>query len=93
MRLPETGGGQGAVPYTPAKEEHMSQSHKALNVGLSGIVGLALDADLSRSVIADELRRVAEILCPSHGVRFPISEERMSIDPDDQRIDIPGGAG
>ena len=43
-------------------------------------VSLALDADLSRSVIADELRR-AEILCPSHKVRFLMVDERMSIDP------------
>ena len=48
---------------------------------LSGIIGLALDADLPRSLIADELRRAAEILCPSHGVRFSMVDERMSIDP------------
>jgi hypothetical protein len=40
----------------------MSQSQNALGVGLSGLIGLALDADLPRSVIAYELRRAAEIL-------------------------------
>jgi hypothetical protein len=60
----------------------MSQSQNALGVGLSGLIGLALDADLPRSVIADELRRAADILCPSHGVQFSMGEgERMSIDP------------
>ena len=58
----------------------MSQSRDALSVGLSGIIGLALD-DLPRSVIADELRRAAEILSPSRGVRFSMVDERMSIDP------------
>jgi hypothetical protein len=51
----------------------MSESRKALGVSLSGIIGLALDADLSRSVIADELRRAAEILCPSQAVRFSMA--------------------
>jgi hypothetical protein len=61
----------------------MSQSQNALGVGLSGLIGLALDADLSRSEIADELRRAAEILCPSQRVRFSMAEgERMGIDPD-----------
>jgi hypothetical protein len=59
----------------------MSQSQKAFGAGLSGLIGLALDADLSRSEIADELRRAAEILCPSRGVRFSMTGERMSIDP------------
>ena len=60
----------------------MSESRNALGVSLSGIIGLALDADLPRSVIADELRRAAEILCPSRGVPFSMGEgERMSIDP------------
>ena len=60
----------------------MSQSQNALGVGLSGLIGLALDADLPRSVIAYELRRAAEILCPSQGVRFSMAGgERMSIDP------------
>jgi hypothetical protein len=60
----------------------MSQSQKPFGVGLSGIIGLALDADLSRSEIADELRRAAELLCPSQRVRFAMAEgERMSIDP------------
>ena len=53
----------------------MSQSQKAFGAGLSGLIGLALDADLSRSEIADELRRAAEILCPSRGVRFSMTEE------------------
>jgi hypothetical protein len=47
-----------------------------------------LDADLPRSVIADELRRAAEILSPSHGVRFSIVDERMPID---LAADEPGG--
>ncbi len=59
----------------------MSQSRNALGVGLRCPIGLALDADLPRSAIADELRRAAEILCPSHGVRFSMVDERMSIDP------------
>ena len=59
----------------------MSQSRNALSVGLSGIIGLALDADLPRSAIADELRRAAQILSPSRGVRLSMSEVRMSIDP------------
>ena len=60
----------------------MSQSQNALGVGLSGLIGLALDADLSRSVIAYELRRAADILCPSRGVLYSMAEgERMSIDP------------
>jgi hypothetical protein len=59
---------------------HMSQSQNALGVGLSGLIGLALDADLSRSEIAGELRRAAELLSPS--VRLAMAEgERMSIDP------------
>ena len=33
----------------------MSQSQNALGVGLSGLIGLALDADLPRSVIAETL--------------------------------------
>ena len=70
-----------AVRYTPAREQHMTQSRNTLSVGLSGIIGLALDADLPRSLIADGLRRAAEILCPSHGVRFSMVDERMSIDP------------
>jgi hypothetical protein len=46
------------------------------------LIGLALDADLPRSAIADELRRAAEILCPSHGIRFSTAaDERMPIDP------------
>jgi hypothetical protein len=64
------------------KEEQMSQSQNALGVGLSGLIGLALDADLSRSEIADELRRAAELLSPSQRVRFAMAEgERMAIDP------------
>jgi hypothetical protein len=64
------------------KEQRMSQSRSALGVGLSGLIGLALDADLSPSEIADELRRAAEILCPSQSVRFSMAEgERMGIDP------------
>ena len=60
----------------------MSQSQNALGVGLSGLIGLALDADLSRSEIAGELRRAAELLSPSQRVRFAMAEgERMSIDP------------
>ena len=60
----------------------MSQSQKAFGVGLSGIIGLALDADLSRSEIADELRRAAELLSPSQRLRFAMAEgERMRIDP------------
>ena len=60
----------------------MSQSQNALGVGLSGLIGLALDADLSRSEIADELRRAAELLSPSQRVRFAMAGgERMSIDP------------
>jgi hypothetical protein len=62
----------------------MSQTRIALNVGLSGIIGLALDADLPRSAIADELRRAADVLCPSYGVRFSIAgDERMPIDPNE----------
>ena len=61
----------------------MSQTRNALNIGLSEIIGLALDADLPRAAIAEELRRAADILCPSHGVRFSIAgDERMPIDPD-----------
>ena len=64
------------------RNTHMSQSQNALGVGLSGLIGLALDADLSRSEIADELRRAAELLSPSQRVRFAMAEgERMSIDP------------
>jgi hypothetical protein len=59
----------------------MSQSQNALSVGLSGLIGLALDADLPRSVIAGELRRAAEILNPLRGVRFSMGDDRMSIDP------------
>jgi len=60
----------------------MSQSQNALGVGLSGLIGLALNADLPRSVIADELRRAAELLSPSQRVRFAMAGgERMSIDP------------
>jgi hypothetical protein len=60
----------------------MSQSQNALGVGLSGLIGLALDADLPRSVIAYELRRAADILCPSPGVLYSMGEgERMRIDP------------
>jgi hypothetical protein len=60
----------------------MSQSQNALRVGLSGIIGLSLDADLPRAMIADELRRAAEILSPSRGFRFSVSgDERLSIDP------------
>ena len=60
----------------------MSQSQNALGVGLSGLIGLALDADLSRSEIAGELRRAAELLSPSQRVRFAMAEgERMRIDP------------
>jgi hypothetical protein len=64
------------------KEERMSQSQNALGVGLSGLIGLALDCDLPRSVIAYELRRAADILCPSRGVLYSMGEgERMRIDP------------
>ena len=49
----------------------VSQSQKALGVGLSGLIGLALVCDLPRSVIADELRRAAE-LSPSQRVRFAV---------------------
>ena len=60
-----------------------SQSQKAFGTGLSGLIGLALDCDLSRSEIADELRRAVEPLSPSHGVRFAqATDERMPIDPD-----------
>ena len=51
----------------------MSQSRDALGVGLSGLIGLALDADLSRSEIAGELRRAAELLSPSQRVRFAMA--------------------
>jgi hypothetical protein len=56
------------------------QSRDALRVGISGLVGLALDAELPRAAIAHELRQAAEMLCPSRSIRYSITEEPMSID-------------
>jgi hypothetical protein len=58
----------------------MRQTQDALMVGLSGLIGLALDAELPRAVIAEELRRAAEILCPSRGIRYSMTDDRMPID-------------
>jgi hypothetical protein len=68
----------------PTAKPAMSQARDALNAALSGIIGLALDAELPRAEIAEELRRAAAFL---HSVRQRLSmvdesmpDERMSID-------------
>jgi hypothetical protein len=66
------------------KEIQMAETQRSLRVGLSALIGLAIDSGLDRSVIAGELRHAADLVAPKEGVSFALEREHMSIDRDDR---------